>query len=103
MEVRAFRGTRRTSVYCEHRLSDDDFGRIHEAATARGLTLLASLRPNEAHELDKDGAHRLAEEMTDVRRSGAVPDLDADLTAITEVARWCARATKRSWMRIEGP
>jgi hypothetical protein len=103
VEVRAFRGTRRTSVYCEHRLADEDFVRIHEAAAARGLPLLASLDPCEPHELDKDDAQRLAEEMTDVRRSGDVPDLDDDLTALTEVARWCARATKRSWLKIEGP
>jgi hypothetical protein len=103
VEVRAFRGTRRTSVYCEHRLADDDFARIHEAAAARGLPLLASLDPREPHELDKDGAHRLAEEMTDVRRSGDVPDLDADLTALTALARWCARAAKHSWLKIEGP
>ena len=101
VEVRAFRGTRRKAVYCGHRLSDENFGRIHEAATARGLTLLASLDPGEPHELDKDGAHQLAEEMTDVRRSGEVPDLDEDLTAITEVARWCARATESSWLKID--
>jgi hypothetical protein len=103
VEVRAFRGTRRTSVYCEHRLADEDFARIHEAASARGLELLASLEPCEPHELDKEGAQRLAEEMTEVRRSGDVPDLDDDLTALTEVARWCARATKHSWLKIEGP
>lgn len=90
-------------MYCGHRLSDDDFARIHEAAAARGLALLASLDPREPHELDKIGAHRLAEEMTDVRRSGDVPDLDDDLTALAEVARWCARATESSWLKIEAP
>ena len=90
-------------MYYGHRVSDENFARIHTAASARGLALLASLDPNDEHELDKESAYRLAEEMTDVRRSGDVPDLDDDLTAIAEVARWCARATEGSWLKIESP
>jgi len=103
VEVRAFRGTRRTSVYREHLLSDEDFARILEAGAARGLTTLASLDRHGPNELDKENARRLAEEMTRIRRNADVPDLDDDLTAIGELARWCARATGESWMKIEAP
>jgi hypothetical protein len=55
------------------------------------------------HELDKAGAKRLAEEATEMRMTGQLPDLDADLTAIAEVARWCAHATEESWLTIRDP
>ena len=46
---------------------------------------------------------QLADEATSIRASGELPDLDEDLTAIAEVARWCAHASADSWMKIEGP
>jgi hypothetical protein len=102
VEVRAFRGTRRASVYREHVLPEEDFGRILAAGTARGLTLLSSLPPHGPREIDKASAKRLAEEATALRISGELPDLDGDLTAVIEVARWCAHASDDSWLRIEG-
>lgn len=103
VEIRAFRGTRRASVYREHALSENDFARILAAGTARGLSLLASLHHDGPHELDKERAQRLADEITDVRMSGELPELDRDLTAIAEVARWCSRASDQSWLKIAGP
>jgi hypothetical protein len=103
VEVRAFRGTRQASVYREHVLSDTRFARIVAAGATAGLSLLSSLDPYGPHVLDKAGAQRLAEETSRLRISGELPDLDDDLTAIGEVARWCARASDNSWMRIEGP
>ena len=103
VEVRAFRGTRRASVYREHVLPENDFVRILAAGTARGLTLLSSLDQHGPQELDKTSAKRLAEEATDLRMSGELPDLDGDLVAMVEVARWCAHASDDSWLRITGP
>src|SRR5262245_51427486 len=103
VEVRAFRGTRRASVYRDHVLSETDFARILAAGAARGLALLSSLDRHGSLELDKASARRLAEEATDLRISGELPDLDGDLIAMIEVARWCAHASDASWLRIGGP
>jgi hypothetical protein len=101
VEVRAFRGTRRTSVYREHVLSERDFERILAAGAARGLSLLASLEPHRPHELRKADARRLADETTDVRSAADLPDLDHELVAIAELARWCARASGDAWLKID--
>jgi hypothetical protein len=100
VELRAFRGSRRTSVYRAHSVPEPDLARIREAAAARDRTLLASLGPG-SHELDKEDARRLAAEATEIRVSGELLELDSHLVAIAEVARWCARAPSRSWMTIE--
>jgi hypothetical protein len=103
VEVRSFRGSRRASVYREHVLPEEAFARILEVGRQTDLALLASLDQYGPHELDKRQAAQFAEEVTRIRTSAEVPELDADLTAIAEVARWCARATDESWMKIEGP
>jgi hypothetical protein len=89
--VKAFRGSRRSSIYREFVLEDEAFARIVEAA---------GLGPLEVP-LDKDGARRLAEELTELRASAVLPELDDHLTAIVELARWCSRATGDAWLRIE--
>lgn len=101
VELRAFRGTRRTAVYRNHMLSEHDFTRLVETGATRDLPVLASLERHRGRQLDKAIARRLAAEATDVRMSGELPDLDGDLVAIAEVARWCARATDNSWLEIE--
>ena len=101
VEVKAFRGTRRTAVYRNHVLSGHDFTRLVETGATRELPVLASLDRPRGRQLDKANARRLAAEATDVRMSGELPDLDGDLVAIAEVARWCARATDDSWLEIE--
>ena len=103
VEIRAFRGSRRASVYRQHALGACAFRRIVAAGARNGLRRLASLEPYGPYELDKATARQLADEASRLRAAGELPDLDADLVAIAEVARWCARADKASWLRIEGP
>ena len=94
---RAFRGTRRSSVYREHVVPVDALADIREAAVAARLPLLAYL---DECELDKDDAKELADEATALRAEAALLELDAHLTAIAEVANWCARSREGSWLRI---
>ena len=100
VELRAFRGTRRTAVYRDHVLGADAFRRIVGAAQRKRLPLLSSLERRGAQELDKEGARRLAHELTRLRRSAEILELDEDVTALAEVARWCARAGGSAWLRI---
>jgi hypothetical protein len=94
---RAFRGTRRSSVYREHVVPADALAAIREAAAAARLPLLAYL---DECELDKDDAKELADEATALRAEATLLELDAELTAIAEVANWCAHARGGSWLRI---
>jgi hypothetical protein len=98
--IRAFRGTRRTSVYRDHVVNGLSFARIVEAGEQRGLSLLASLGRYTRRELDKQGARRLADELTRLRASGELIELDHELVAATEVASWCSRARGRSWLHV---
>ena len=102
VELRAFRGSRRASVYRSHAVSGAAFARILESGASYELALLASLGRTGPHELDKESARQLAAEANEIRKSGELLDLDGDLVAIAELARWCARAPTRSWMTIEG-
>ena len=102
VEIRAFRGTRRTSVYREHVLPKGLFGRILAAGAERDLSLLSSLEVDGRHELDKPRARRLAEEATELRMSGGLIELDHDLTVIAELARWCTHASGDARMTIVG-
>jgi hypothetical protein len=97
MELRAFRGTRRSSVYRSHLLAESDVRRVREAARGLGLALLPSLAPGE---LDKRDARRLADELTRLRTSAALLELDDELAALAAVANWCARASGRAWLRV---
>lgn len=99
--IRAFRGTRKASVYREHVIPRAAFTRIAAVGEREGLAVVSSLRRRGQQRLDKRRARRLAEEATTMRSSGELADLDDDLTAITEVARWCARAAGDAWMRFE--
>jgi hypothetical protein len=103
VEIRAFRGTRRTSVYRGHVVSESAFGRILAVGSRRDLSLLSSLDRSGRHELDKSVANQLAHEATALRMSGELPELDGDLTVIAELARWCAHASGDSWLTIVRP
>jgi hypothetical protein len=103
VEIRAFRGTRKASVYRDYVLRKKTFALILAAADEEGLALLSSLDAFGPHELDKAASMELAEQLTQLRSSGAVVDIDDDLVAVAEVARWCARAGEDAWLRIEGP
>jgi hypothetical protein len=100
VEIRAFRGNRRASVYRSHVIGDRDFDRILGIARRRELTLLPSLGPSRTHELGKREARRLAQEATALRMSGELADLDHELTAIAELARWCARTSGQAWVAV---
>ena len=95
--VRAFRGSRRSSVYREHAISAAAFVRIAATAARVGL---GRLTPGE---LDKSQARQLADDLGSLRASLELPELDADLTALADVARWCSRASGDAWLRIEEP
>jgi hypothetical protein len=88
--VKAFRGTRRSSIYREYVLEDGALARILEAAGRQGLET----------QMDKDEARRFAEELSELRASAALPDLDDHLTAIAELARWCSRAPDKGWLAV---
>ena len=88
-------------MYRKAIVSETAFGRILGVGAERGLSLLSSLNVHGRRELDKEAAKRLAEEATEVRMSGQLPDVDDDLTAIAEVARWCVHASEDSWVTIE--
>ena len=89
--VKAFRGSRRSSIYREFVVEEEAFARIVQAA---GLGPLDG-------QLDKGEARRLAEGLTELRTSAVLPELDDQLTAIVELARWCSRASGEAWLRIE--
>jgi hypothetical protein len=100
IEIRAFRGSRKSSVYREHVVPADVFERILELAERGGLGRVSSLDPGGPDELDQDEAQRLAHELTRLRASGVPLDLDDDLTAFAELAAWCGRASEGSWLRV---
>jgi hypothetical protein len=102
VEIQAFRGSRRRSVYRKHVLSVEAFGRILATGERMALSLLSSLDVHGPRELDKRQAAQLASELTSIRTTSELPEFDGDLTAIAEVARWCSHATEGSWLRIEG-
>jgi hypothetical protein len=97
--IRAFRGTRRTSVYREHVLGEDVFGRIVAAGGRGSLPIVASLGVGR-RELRKEAAHRLADELYRLRAGGDLLDADDDLVAAAEIASWCARSREDAWLRI---
>ncbi len=81
----------------------DAFAQILAVGKKNGLSLLSSLDPQGRHQLDKREAQRMADEITRISAGGDLRALDDDLTAIAEIARWCARASDNSWMKIETP
>lgn len=97
IELRAFRGTRRSSVYRVHTVRPADASRVRDAARAAGLPLLATLS---AGDLDKGEARRLAAELTQLRSSATLLELDDELTALAAVANWCARASGPAWLQV---
>jgi len=98
VEFRAFRGTRRSSVYRSHTVDGAVFRRIVDAAAAEGLDEVAQLAP--ASELDGPAARRIALELTQLRSAALIVDLDGDLAALAAVANWCARARGNAWLTV---
>ncbi len=63
--------------------------------------MLASLGETLPQELDRQGSRALAQEISTLRLSGGLLALDAELEAIDEVSRWCARGPRDARLRIE--
>jgi hypothetical protein len=99
VRIRAFRGTRRSSVYRECVVPERVFQRLLAVGERKGLPSLSSLAAEGPHTLDKNNARRLAREMTAV---DAVLN-EPQLPAIIEIALWCAHATATAWLTIAGP
>jgi hypothetical protein len=76
--------------------------RILNVAREQLLPVLSSIDQHTARELNKSDARQLADEVTRLRERAELPGLDEDLTALAEVARWCARASGEAWLTIEG-
>jgi hypothetical protein len=100
VELRAFRGTRRSSTYRAHTLGGDVAARIAGAAALSGLTALATLAEGEERVLDKREARAFADAASSLRTTALVLDADHDLVALAEIANWCARARGRAWLRV---
>src|SRR6266446_6118469 len=79
VELRAFRGTRRSSIYRAHVVAVAAFRRIVGAAADEQLSLRGSLNQNVSVELDKDDARRLADEAKRLRLRASLLELDDDL------------------------
>ena len=77
IEARAFRGTRKKSVYRDHALAADDLALIVEVGQRSGFALVASLASLPL-ELDKEDARRLAGELSELRLGAELLDLDDD-------------------------
>jgi hypothetical protein len=99
IEIRAFRGNRRSSVYREHVIGCAAFAPVLAAAREHGLPMLASLGTRSVR-LEPDGADRLAREASALREEVPSPALAGHLAAIADIARWCSRARGHSWMTI---
>ena len=99
VEVRAFRGTRRSSIYRKYRVAAVDVRRIADVARSLHLPVLGSLDRRHPGRLDKENASRLAEETSRLRVSGTLLELDHELVQIASLARWCQHRG-RAWMTI---
>jgi hypothetical protein len=100
VEIRAFRGTRRSAVYREHVVAGIVFARMLLAARDRDLPLLSSLDRAGPYRLAPPQARQLAREVDALEDAVRSPAFSRHLEAIGDVARWCARARGRSWMTI---
>ena len=99
VEARAFRGTRKKSVYRSHPLGYHELVRIAAAGEQSRLVLVATLGALPC-EIDKEDAERLATELSELRVAGSLLDLDDHLTALAELARFCARARGGAWLTV---
>jgi hypothetical protein len=99
IEARAFRGTRKASVYRGHVLDADNLDRIAEAGRRAGFDLVASLAAVPS-EVGKEDARALAVELSELRVGAELLDLDDDLAALAELARFCARTRGGAWLTL---
>jgi hypothetical protein len=96
VEIRAFRGTLRSSVFRECLVSDDLFRRLLAAGERYGFRSLIALKPPGPHKLDRQHARRFAREVEELQGLLREPEV----AAIIEVAVWCAHSSNNSWLTI---
>ena len=100
VEFRALRGSRRSAVYRTHVVEAGSLNRIVQAAAQKRLAQLGQLRGVRPMQLEPPAARDLANELTRLRADAVLPDLDADLVALAEVANWCGRSRERASLRV---
>jgi hypothetical protein len=98
VEIRAFRGTERSSVYRECVVPIELFRRLLATGKSRRLRSLSALDPYGPHKLDREHAKQFAEDVAVVQDTVNEPRF----AEIVAVARWCAHSTAKSWLRIVG-
>lgn len=103
VDIRAFRGPRESSVSREHAVPEGLFVRALLVASAYELHLLPALDQYGPHELSKEQARTLADEVRLIRSVLNDDVLDPHLAALFDVALWCARSPGDASIVIEGP
>ena len=98
VSIRAFRGTRRSSVYRECLVPERVFSDMVAAGEGQALPTRSSLDADGPHQLDKGHARKLAREVAAI----GTPLHEPHLTALIDIARWCAHAKATSWLTIAG-
>lgn len=98
IEIRAFRGSRRSSVYRACVVPAPAAARMRRAADRHGLSGLASVLDPERGELPKETARRAAEDANALRLSGELLDVDEELLEVADLASWCSRARRGAWL-----
>lgn len=103
VEIRAYRGSRRASIYDEHAMPEDLFARLTLIASAYKLHQLSALDPYGPTELNREQARRVSEEAAFVAQTLNDPLLAPHLEAVQRVADYCWKHSGESWLVIEGP
>ena len=99
VEVRAFRGSRRSSLYRAHLIASAALALLLGAASERGLPRLAALRDHPAR-LEQAEARELLREAETLAAAVLDPSLRAELEALAALARWCVHSRGSAWMTI---
>jgi hypothetical protein len=94
---------RESSVSREHAVPEGLFVRALLVASAYELHLLPALDQYGPHELSKEQARTLADEVRLIRSVLNDDVLDPHLAALYDVALWCARSPGDASIVIEGP
>jgi hypothetical protein len=98
IEIRAFRGSRRSSVYRACVVPEPAVERMRRVAGRQGLSGLASVLAPPDGDLPKETARRVAADANALRLSGELLDVDDELLEVADVASWCSRAPDGAWL-----
>jgi hypothetical protein len=103
VEVRAYRGPRRASVFREHLVPEDLFSRALMLARAYELHQLSALDPYGPFELNKEQARRISEEAAWLAALVNDPLLEPHLHGVRKAADFCWQYSGEAGLIIEGP